>query len=73
MMQTETAVDYINSWGPMILGHAYEPVVKAIRKKQQVPLQFGAPTGSRSDGGTGRGDGQGMDLIRMVNSGTKPA
>ena len=26
-------IDYINSWGPMILGHAYEPVVKAIREK----------------------------------------
>ena len=26
-------IDYINSWGPMILGHAYEPVVKAIQEK----------------------------------------
>ncbi|HZF65222.1 MAG TPA: aminotransferase class III-fold pyridoxal phosphate-dependent enzyme, partial [Chitinophagaceae bacterium] len=26
-------IDYINSWGPMILGHAYDPVVDAIRQK----------------------------------------
>ena len=26
-------IDYINSWGPMILGHAFEPVVEAIQKK----------------------------------------
>ena len=26
-------IDYINSWGPMILGHAYEPVVRAIQEK----------------------------------------
>jgi glutamate-1-semialdehyde 2,1-aminomutase len=25
-------IDYINSWGPMIMGHAYEPVVKAIQE-----------------------------------------
>ena len=26
-------IDFINSWGPMILGHAYEPVIKAIQEK----------------------------------------
>jgi glutamate-1-semialdehyde aminotransferase len=27
-------IDYINSWGPMILGHAFEPVVQAVMRKQ---------------------------------------
>ena len=31
-------IDYINSWGPMILGHAYEPVVEAIREKVRSSL-----------------------------------
>src|SRR4026208_1054993 len=37
-------IDYINSWGPMILGHAYGPVVKAIREKVLESTSFGAPT-----------------------------
>jgi len=37
-------IDYINSWGPMILGHAYEPVVKAIQEKALQSTSFGAPT-----------------------------
>ena len=37
-------IDYINSWGPMILGHAYEPVVKAIQEKALESTSFGAPT-----------------------------
>jgi len=37
-------IDYIASWGPMILGHAYEPVVKAIQEKASGSTSFGAPT-----------------------------
>src|SRR6478735_4531520 len=37
-------IDYINSWGPMILGHAFEPVVRAIREKAEDSTSFGAPT-----------------------------
>ena len=33
-------IDYINSWGPMILGHAYEPVVEAIQKKHWIQLHL---------------------------------
>src|SRR4249919_1528959 len=36
--------DYINSWGPMLLGHAYEPVVKAICEQAAGSTSFGAPT-----------------------------
>src|SRR5689334_1315451 len=37
-------IDYIASWGPMILGHAYEPVVKAIQEKALSSTSFGATT-----------------------------
>ena len=37
-------IDYINSWGPMIMGHAFEPVVEAIQKKAVDSTSFGAPT-----------------------------
>src|SRR5215475_12422400 len=37
-------IDYIASWGPMILGHAYDPVVKAIQDKALYSTSYGAPT-----------------------------
>src|SRR5215207_9831762 len=37
-------IDYINSWGPMILGHAYKPLVDAIIEKVKDSTSFGAPT-----------------------------
>jgi glutamate-1-semialdehyde 2,1-aminomutase len=37
-------IDYINSWGPMILGHAFEPVVKAVVEKAKKGTSFGMPT-----------------------------
>src|SRR5690554_1983724 len=37
-------IDYINSWGPMILGHAYEPVVNAVIEKTKLGTSFGTPT-----------------------------
>src|SRR5712671_5025293 len=37
-------IDYIASWGPMILGHAYEEVVKAIQERVALSTSYGAPT-----------------------------
>ena len=37
-------IDYINSWGPMILGHAYEPVVDAVISTTKKGTSFGTPT-----------------------------
>lgn len=37
-------IDYINSWGPMILGHAHEPVVEAITTTAKKGTSFGTPT-----------------------------
>jgi glutamate-1-semialdehyde 2,1-aminomutase len=65
-------IDYINSWGPMILGHAYEPVVKAIREKALESTSFGAPTELEIDmAELIKGIAPNVDLVRMVSSGTE--
>ncbi|MBV8250974.1 MAG: glutamate-1-semialdehyde 2,1-aminomutase [Chitinophaga sp.] len=65
-------VDYINSWGPMILGHAYEPVVKAIQDYATRSTSFGAPTELETRiAELIIGMVPNIDMIRMVNSGTE--
>ena len=65
-------IDYINSWGPMILGHAYEPVVKAIQQKALESTSFGAPTELEIDmAELIKSMAPNVDLIRMVSSGTE--
>src|SRR5689334_13501537 len=65
-------IDYINSWGPMILGHAYEPVVKAIQEKAVDSTSFGAPTELEIDiAELIKTMVPNVDLIRMVSSGTE--
>lgn len=65
-------IDYINSWGPMILGHAYEPVVKAIQEKARLSTSFGAPTQLEIEmAELIKSMVPNVDLIRMVNSGTE--
>lgn len=65
-------IDYINSWGPMILGHAYEPVVKAIQEKATHSTSFGAPTELEVEmAELIKSMAPNIDLIRMVNSGTE--
>lgn len=65
-------LDYINSWGPMILGHAYEPVVEAIKEKVMSSTSFGAPTELEIEiAELIKSMAPNVDLIRMVNSGTE--
>jgi len=65
-------IDYINSWGPMILGHAYEPVVKAIQEKVLGSTSFGAPTELEIEmAELIKSMCPNVDLIRMVSSGTE--
>lgn len=65
-------VDYINSWGPMILGHAFEPVLEAIREQLPRSLSFGAPTAAETDiASLILQMVPGMDRVRLVNSGTE--
>src|SRR5438477_7622015 len=65
-------IDYLNSWGPMILGHAYEPVVKAIQEKVLDSTSFGAPTELEVEmAELIKTMAPNVDLIRMVSSGTE--
>ena len=65
-------IDYINSWGPMILGHAYVPVVKAIQEKAVDSTSFGAPRELEVEmAELIKSMVPNVDLIRMVSSGTE--
>ena len=65
-------IDYINSWGPMILGHAFEPVVEAIQKKAMESTSFGAPTALEVEmAELVKSMVPNVDLVRMVSSGTE--
>lgn len=65
-------IDYINSWGPMILGHAFEPVVEAIQKKAMDSTSFGAPTELEVEmAELVKSMVPNVDLVRMVSSGTE--
>jgi glutamate-1-semialdehyde 2,1-aminomutase len=65
-------IDYINSWGPMILGHAYEPVVKGIQEYATYSTSFGAPTELEVEmAELICGMVPNVDLVRMVSSGTE--
>src|SRR5205085_5951749 len=65
-------IDYLNSWGPMILGHAYEPLVKAIQEKVLDSTSFGAPTELEIEmAELIKTMCPNVDLVRMVSSGTE--
>ncbi|MFQ3346146.1 MAG: glutamate-1-semialdehyde 2,1-aminomutase, partial [Porticoccaceae bacterium] len=65
-------IDYVLSWGPMLLGHGHEDVLQAIRKQLDKAMTFGTPTELEIQ----LADKicsivPGMEMIRMVNSGTE--
>lgn len=65
-------IDYINSWGPMILGHAYDPVVNAITERAKLGTSFGAPTALETEiAKLAVSMVPNIDKIRFVNSGTE--
>src|SRR4051812_13723436 len=65
-------IDFIASWGPMILGHAYEPVVKAIQEHAAYSTSYGAPTELEVKmAELIISMVPNVDLIRMVSSGTE--
>ncbi|MGB1312533.1 glutamate-1-semialdehyde 2,1-aminomutase [Bizionia paragorgiae] len=67
-----TLIDYINSWGPMILGHAYEPVVNAVIDKAKKGTSFGMPTEIETQiAELAVSMVPNIDKIRFVNSGTE--
>lgn len=65
-------IDYINSWGPMILGHAHEPVVNAVIEKAEKGTSFGMPTAIETEiAALAVKMVPNIDKIRFVNSGTE--
>ena len=65
-------IDYVGSWGPMILGHAHPEVINAVKQTAEKGLSFGAPTELE----TLMADKvcalmPSIDLVRMVSSGTE--
>lgn len=65
-------IDYIASWGPMIMGHAWEPVIEAVQKATELSTSFGAPTEKEIDLAKLIVENiPNVDRVRMVNSGTE--
>ena len=65
-------IDYIASWGPLILGHAHEPVINAVVEKAQNGTSFGMPTEIETElAKLAISMVPNMDKIRFVNSGTE--
>ena len=65
-------IDYINSWGPMILGHAYPPIVNAVIKKAKKGTSFGMPTDIETKiAELVVSMVPNIDQVRFVNSGTE--
>ena len=65
-------IDYINSWGPMILGHAHEPVITAITERAKLGTSFGMPTQLETEiASLAVSMVPNVEKIRFVNSGTE--
>jgi glutamate-1-semialdehyde 2,1-aminomutase len=65
-------IDYICSWGPLILGHRPKPVIDALREVLEIGTSFGAPTERELDLAEAIRDAMpSMEMLRLVNSGTE--
>ena len=65
-------IDYIGSWGPMVLGHAHPGVIEAVQKAASDSLSFGAPTAVETELALKiQQHLPSMEMMRMVSSGTE--
>ena len=65
-------IDYIGSWGPMIMGHSHPQIVNAIKNQAELGTSYGAPTSLESDVASLIIENvPSIEKIRMVNSGTE--
>ena len=65
-------IDYVGSWGPMVVGHAHPQVVKALQQAAERGTSYGAPTGLESElAKLVMKFYPSIEVIRMVNSGTE--
>ena len=65
-------IDYIGSWGPMILGHAEERVLHDVETALQSGTSFGTPTGGEVELADAICEAvSGVEMVRLVNSGSE--
>jgi glutamate-1-semialdehyde 2,1-aminomutase len=65
-------IDYVCSWGPLLLGHRPQPVIDALREVLSVGTSFGAPTERETELAEILRDAvPSMEMVRLVNSGTE--
>lgn len=64
-------IDYIGSWGPMILGHSNPIILEAIKAQLELGTSYGAPTAIETDLAALIKSQYKLDKLRMVNSGTE--
>ncbi len=65
-------IDYVGSWGPMILGHAHPEVIEAVKKTAEKGLSFGAPTEIETEMAKKVCElVPSVERVRMVSSGTE--
>src|SRR3990172_10916339 len=65
-------IDYVGSWGPLILGHAHPTVVQAVQHAAAQGLSFGAPTAAEVElAETLCPRVPGLEQVRLVSSGTE--
>ena len=64
-------IDYIGSWGPMILGHSNPIILNAIKSQLELGTSYGAPTAIETDLAALIKSQYNIDKLRMVNSGTE--
>ncbi|MBE9547199.1 MAG: glutamate-1-semialdehyde 2,1-aminomutase [Proteobacteria bacterium] len=67
-------IDYVSSWGPMILGHSHPDVIRAIKEAAERGTSYGAPTDAEVEmAELITGAIPSIEMVRMVNSGTEAA
>ncbi|MCC6391961.1 MAG: aminotransferase class III-fold pyridoxal phosphate-dependent enzyme, partial [Bryobacterales bacterium] len=65
-------IDYVGSWGPLLLGHRFPDVVEALRGVLDIGTSFGAPTEREVElAELIREAVPSMEMVRLVNSGTE--
>jgi glutamate-1-semialdehyde 2,1-aminomutase len=65
-------IDYVGSWGPLLLGHRHPAIIEAVRQALEMGTSFGAPTEAEVELAEAIRDAvPSMEMVRLVNSGTE--
>jgi glutamate-1-semialdehyde 2,1-aminomutase len=71
-VEGHTYIDYIGSWGPMILGHSNTEIIQALQEQLKLGTSYGLPTGAEGDlAELVRELIPSIEMLRLVNSGTE--